>query len=275
MNNIENMENTEKAKSVKARKPKKTKDEKTAEKTKKAEENAVKKAKKTEEKLIEKAEKTQQKIAKKAEKTEEKAIKKAKKPLKVKKEHEPIDIVLLKKRLSAQTNIALTTTAAVTVGAVPIPFPDSNILVSLETGLVKTIFNCYNVQVSTELINAIIGSAAITAVAKRALNSLKAIPNIAASVINAVVAGFFVAALGESVCALSEAIISGKIDSKKIDAVTEYFTDKLSENPLLGYMIKYFLENSAKLKDLSAKEVYKIIFKSLKSAKKAEKKNNG
>ncbi len=237
----------------------------------------IKKAEKTEERLLKKTQKTEERLNKKAEKdlkkvkkAEEKAIKKAEKAEKIKGK-EPIDIVLAKKRLSAQTNIALSTTAAVTVGAVPIPFPDSNILVSLETSLVKTIFKCYDVQVSTELINAIIGSAAITAVAKRALNSLKAIPNIAASVINAVVAGFFVAAIGESICALSEAILLGKIDSKKIDNVTDYFTEKLSENPLLGYMIKYFLQNSTKLKDLSPKQIYKIIFKSLKSAKKEEK----
>ncbi len=264
MDNIENVENTENIKAVKTKKPKKTKEEKTAQKAQRAEEKLIVKSLKAEEKAI-----------KKAEKAEEKAIKKAEKAARPKKEKEPIDILLVKKRLSAQANIALSTTAAVTVGAVPIPFPDSNILVSLETSLVKTIFKCYEVQVSTELINAIIGSAAITAVARRALNSLKAIPNIAASVINAVVAGFFVAALGESVCALSEAILLGKIDAKKIDSVTEYFTEKLTENPLLGYMIKYFLENSAKLRDLSAKEVYKIIFKSLKSVKKAEKKSNG
>ncbi len=245
----------------KTKAPKKTKEEKETEKNQKAEIKSAEKAKKS-------AEAKKIKEVKKAAKAEKKALKQPK-------ERKPIDIILTKKRLAAQTNIALNTTAAVTVGAVPIPFPDSNVLVSLETGLVKTIFKCYEIEISTELINAIIGSAAVTAVAKRALNSLKAIPNIAASVINAVVAGFFVAALGESVCALCEAILSGKIDSRKIDNVTEYVTTKLSENPILGYMIKYFLQNSAKLKDMNAKQIYKIIFKSIKSAKKAERKNNG
>ncbi len=207
----------------------------------------------------------------------ERNTKKTEKPVKVKaekpkKEKKPIDIALTKKRLSAQASIALSTTTAITIGAVPIPFPDSNILVTVETDLVRDVLKSYDIQISQELINAVVSSAAITAVAKRALNALKVIPNIGASVINAVVAGFFVAALGEAVCALSEAIIVGKIDPKKLDLITEYVTNKLSENPILGYMIKYFLENSAKLKNMNAKQIYKIIFKAIRSAKKAEKK---
>ncbi len=260
------MENTEKITSKNTeKKVKKTKEERALEKSQKAECKATEKAQKAEE-----ASKLRE--AKKKEKAEKREKSKAEKELlKQQKEKKPIDIVLAKKRVIAQASIAATTTAAVTVAAVPIPFPDSNILVSLETSLVKSIFKSYDINISQEVVNAIIGSAAITAVAKRALNSLKAIPNIAASVINAVVAGFFVAALGEAVCALSEAIITGKIDKQKLDSVTEYITAKLTDNPIIGYMVKYLLENATKLKNMSAKEIYKIIFKSLKSAKKAEK----
>ena len=164
-------------------------------------------------------------------------------------------MVLAQKRASANAITLGATAGAIVVGAVPIPFADSMILVPLETGLVKSIFKCYGISFSTELVTAIIGSAAITNVARAVLAQLKTIPNIAASVLNAVVAGVFVGCLGEAVIALSEAIYQGRIDPKKIDDATVYVQDKLKNNPALAKAVSYLTGHSNELGGKSAKEI--------------------
>ena len=173
-------------------------------------------------------------------------------------------MVLEQKRFTANALVTGATAAGVVVGAVPISFADSLILVPLETGLTKSILKVYKIEFSGELVTSIVGSAAITNVAKAALSSLKTIPNIAGSVLNAVVAGFFVAALGESVIALSEAIYLGKVDVNKIDAVVNYISDKLKNNAILGFVVKYIENNAEKLQGKSAKEIFNTIDKTIK-----------
>jgi len=173
-------------------------------------------------------------------------------------------MVLEQKRFTANALVTGATAAGIVVGAVPISFADSLILVPLETGLTKSILKVYKIEFSGELVTSIVGSAAITNVAKAALSSLKTIPNIAGSVLNAVVAGFFVAALGESVIALSEAIYLGKVDVNKIDAVVNYISDKLKNNAILGFVVKYIENNAEKLQGKSAKEIFNTIDKTIK-----------
>lgn len=173
-------------------------------------------------------------------------------------------MVLEQKRFTAQAIVTGATTAGVVVGAVPIPFADSLILVPLETALTKSILKVYNIDFSGELVTSIVGSAVITNIAKTALSSLKAIPNIAGSVLNAVVAGFFVAVLGETVTALSEAIYNGKIDVNKIDEVVNFMSNKLKDNAILGSVVNYIENNAEKLQGKSAKEIFKIVDKSIK-----------
>lgn len=173
-------------------------------------------------------------------------------------------MILEQKRFTANALVTGATAAGVVVGAVPISFADSLILVPLETGLTKSILKVYKIEFSGEFVTSIVGSAAITNVAKAALSSLKTIPNIAGSVLNAVVAGFFVAALGESVIALSEAIYLGKVDVNKIDAVVNYISDKLKNNAILGFVVKYIENNAEKLQGKSAKEIFNTIDKTIK-----------
>lgn len=181
-------------------------------------------------------------------------------------------MILEQKRFTANAVTAGATTAAVVVGAAPTSFADSLILVPLETALTKGIFKVYDVDFSGELVTAIIGSAAITNVAKAAVSALKAIPNIAGSILNAVVAGFFVGAIGESVIALSESIYLGKIDKDKIDNVMEFTTEKLKNNAILSAAITYIENNSSKLSGKSAKEIFNIIDKAVKDGVKITKK---
>lgn len=181
-------------------------------------------------------------------------------------------MILEQKRFTANALVTGATAAAIVVGAVPVPFADSLILVPLETGLTKGILKVYGVEFTGELITSIVGSTAITNVARAALSALKTIPNIAGSVLNAVVAGFFVAALGEAVIALSEALYTGKIDREKISSAVDFVSNKLSSNPALSAGVKYLASHSDKLQGQSAKEIFGSVQKALTEAAKSLKK---
>jgi len=181
-------------------------------------------------------------------------------------------MILEQKRFTANTLTAGATTAGVVVGAAPISFADSLILVPLETALTKGIFKIYGMDFSGDLVTAVIGSTAITNVAKTAVSTLKTIPNIAGNVLNAVVAGFFVGAIGEAVIALSEAIYLGKVDKDKIDNIVEFVSDKLKNNAVLAFVVSYIEKNADKLQGKSAKEIFGIIDKAVKDGSKALKK---
>jgi len=177
-------------------------------------------------------------------------------------------MILEQKRFTANLLTVGATTTAGIIGAVPIPFADSLVLVPLETSLAKGILKVYGVEFTGELITAIIGSAAITNVAKAAVSALNAIPNIAGSVINAVVAGVFVAGLGEAVIGLSEAIYQEKLDKEKLDAVVDFVSEKLKTNAVLGFVVKYITNNADKLQGKSVKDITALIEDALKKSKK-------
>ena len=168
------------------------------------------------------------------------------------------------KRFTAQTLVSASTAAAVVVGAVSIPFADSLILVPLETALAKGILKIYDVEITGDLITSIVGSTVITSVAKTVLSSLKTIPNLGASIINGVVAGCFVAALGEAVILLAENIYSGKIKQDDLNAVSDFITEKLVNSRITGSIVKFFKDNSDKLQGKSASDIFKIFMESMK-----------
>lgn len=164
-------------------------------------------------------------------------------------------MVLEQKRFTANIIVATATTSAAVIGAVPINFADAAILVPLETALTKSIFKVYNVKFSADMVAAIVGSAAITNIAKAAITPLKALP-VAGAVINGAVAGAIVLALGEAVIATSQAIHTGKIDPTKADEVMKSIESKLTESKVVGELIKFMNEN---VKDLSGKNAKEII----------------
>ena len=168
-------------------------------------------------------------------------------------------MVLEQKRFTANSIVVGYTTSAAVIGAVPVPFPDSVILIPLETGLTKLIFKVYRIDYSLELVTGIVGSTIITTVAK---SILKAIP-IAGSVANGVVAGAIVFALGDAVIAASEAIYSGEIDPSKINKIVEFVSDKIKNSAIVGATIAYFEEHADKLKDKKPKEIFEDIKKSI------------
>ena len=173
-------------------------------------------------------------------------------------------MILEQKRTSANALTACASAGAVVVGVAPISFADSLILVPLETALTKKIFKIYEIDFTGELVTAVVGSAAITNVAKTVVSSLKTIPNIAGNILNGVVAGFFVAAIGEAVIALSDAIYLGKIDKDKMENIIEFLAEKLKNNVVLAFIIRYIEKNADKLQGKSAKEMFKMIDKAAK-----------
>lgn len=171
-------------------------------------------------------------------------------------------MVLEQKRFTANSIVAGATTSAAVIGAVPVQFPDSMILIPLETGLTKLIFKVYGVDYSLELVTGIVGSTMITTVAK---SILKAIP-IAGSVANGVVAGAIVFVLGEAVITASETMYSGKLDPSKINEVVEFVSDKIKNSAIVGATITYLEENANKLKDKKSKDIFEDIKKSINKA---------
>ena len=169
-------------------------------------------------------------------------------------------MILKQKRYTAHGLVVGSTTSAAVIGAVPIPFPDSVILVPLETALTKAIFKIYGVKYSNDLVTSIVGSTMITNIAKQVL---KAIPIVGAPA-NAIVGGAFVFALGEAVIVASEAIYSGKLDPTKIDETVKFIVDKIKENPILDYTTKYLEENKDIIVSKKPKEILNDIIKGIK-----------
>ena len=99
--------------------------------------------------------------------------------------------------------------------------------------------------------------------AKAALAQLKTIPNIAASILNSVVAGLFVGILGEAVVAVSESIYKGNLDPTKIDDVVNFILKKIKDDPIIGTVISYLETNADKLIGKDAKTVFNKVQKAI------------
>lgn len=141
---------------------------------------------------------------------------------------------LQRRRVMAQSVVGVATTTGVVVGAVPIPIPDALILSPTEIAEVNAIASIYGVKKndkSKEFINTIIQVGTVSAVAKTAITALKAVPgiNIAASVVNAVIAGGIVAAIGEGSAYAFEQIYLGNKTLDDIDWVTKLIESKLTK----------------------------------------------
>lgn len=143
------------------------------------------------------------------------------------------------KHQSALRYTGLATASAAVVGAVPIAFPDSTILIPTETALITKITKIYGMDQSDDqtkqLILHLVEAGGAGLVAKAVLNKLKLIPgfaNLAADVLNAIVAGAIVFAIGESTTIIMEKIYTGEFDPKKYDWMDKIVNDKLGQTVL-------------------------------------------
>ncbi|MCR4688863.1 MAG: GTP-binding DUF697 domain-containing protein [Saccharofermentans sp.] len=141
---------------------------------------------------------------------------------------------LERKRRLAHSSVVLSTGAGVTVGAVPIPFPDALILVPIETALINALAKIYGIEQnekSKTFFNTIIEVGTVSVVARGLITALKAIPgiNVAASVLNAIIAGAIVAAIGEGSIFAFERIYLGLNSIEDIDWVKKIMEDQMGK----------------------------------------------
>ncbi len=139
-----------------------------------------------------------------------------------KKKREPRSPEEKKRRTQARRMIAGTAAGAAVVGAVPIPIADSALLVPLQLHMLTRIAKIYGMEkdsAENAVIDNIIKVGATTMAGRTILSALKGVPGIhlAASVLNALVAGTVTYAAGEISAMVFEGIQRGTIDPKTID----------------------------------------------------------
>ena len=140
---------------------------------------------------------------------------------------------LKRKQAVSQTVVGTATLAGVVVGAIPIPFSDAALLGPTEIVMFNALSKIYEInkdEKSKQFINSIIEAGTVSVAAKTALSSLKAIPgiNVAASVLNAIVAGVIIAILGEVAIHAFEQIYLGKKSVSDIDWITKMIEAKFT-----------------------------------------------
>lgn len=170
--------------------------------------------------------------------------------------------ILNKKRFFSQSITVASTASAAAVGAIPLNFADAAILVPLETGMTTAILWNYDIKDKT-IVSTVVGSQAITFVAKQVVSAIKTIPGVG-DIVNAVVAGIIVFALGETVTILGENIYEGKISVEDLENIASFISDKLEENPILQETISYFEKNADILNNKNAKQIINEIIKNHK-----------
>lgn len=140
----------------------------------------------------------------------------------------------MKRRKSlAQGTVAIAVTSAVTVGFVPIPFSDAAILGPVEAAEINALAKIYGIDKNEEsnaFISSIIEVGTVSVTAKAAISALKAIPgiNIGVSLLNAIVAGSIVAALGEGTIYAFEQVCLGKKSLEDVDWLKKMMESRLT-----------------------------------------------
>lgn len=169
-------------------------------------------------------------------------------------------------RALAQSIVATATTSAAIVGAIPIPFADTMILTPIEMLEINTLANLYGIKKNDDfnkVLNQIVEIGTVSLVAKNTLSAIKAIPgiNIAASVLNAIVAGVFVCVIGESCAYIFEQIHLGNKKITDNEWIKKFVEDKLATE-VINYIniVLTGLSNKEDIKEI-AKKLYKLIKK--------------
>ena len=179
------------------------------------------------------------------------------------------DYELQQKRVLSHSVVATAVLAGITIGLTPIPFADGALLTPLEVGLIKGLSKIYNVEYdnNTELLQTIVNAGAAGIIGKTALSGLKAVPgiNIAGEVLNAIVAGSVIAALGEGCAYIFEQIYLGNKSSTDIEWVKKILESKAAES-LSGRMEGIITDYSKKkeLGKVSKKDILSIILRNIR-----------
>lgn len=179
------------------------------------------------------------------------------------------DYELKQKRLMSHSVVGTSVLAGITVGLTPIPFADGALLTPLEVGLIKGLSKIYNVEYdnNTELLQTIVNAGAAGIIGKTALSGLKAVPgiNIAGEVLNAIVAGSVIAALGEGCTYIFEQIYLGNKKASDIEWVKKILESKAAES-IAGHMDGIVADYSRKKSQgkVSTKDMLGIILRNIR-----------
>ena len=173
--------------------------------------------------------------------------------------------ILNRKRYLAHGSVIGFTGAGVTVGAAPIPFSDALLLVPTETAEINLIAKIYGIENNDKyknLLNSIIEVGTVSVAAKTLISGLKTIPgiNLAASVLNAVIAGIIVFGIGEGSIYVFEQINLGNKSVDDVDWVKKIIESKLTSD----YLKKATKVLSSLPKDATKKDIMDAIAKILK-----------
>lgn len=179
------------------------------------------------------------------------------------------DYELQQKRVLSHSVVGTSVLAGITIGLTPIPFADGALLTPLEVGLIKGLSKIYNVEYdnNTELLQTIVNAGAAGIIGKTALSGLKAVPgiNIAGEVLNAIVAGSVIAALGEGCVYIFEQIYLGNKSASDVEWVKKILESKAAES-VAGHMDEIAADYVRKRSNgkVSAKDMLSIILKNIK-----------
>ena len=159
---------------------------------------------------------------------------------------------LKRKRMNAHALTVLATSSAAAVGAVPLNLPDSVVLSTMETALISSIAKIYKLDKKDDrmqkVMARIIEAGAVSMTAKMALNQLKMIPgvaNIAADVLNAVVAGAIVFGIGEASGVIMEKVYLGEIDEENLDWINKVVNGKMGS--VVSKVVRMVASNDGKI----------------------------
>ncbi|QDE33522.1 DUF697 domain-containing protein [Microbacterium foliorum] len=143
---------------------------------------------------------------------------------------------LARKRKQAQTAVRAAATAALTVGAIPIPVADAGVLVPIQLGMMARVAAIYGVRVDTASIAATAATVAVSAAGRSAVAGLlKLIPGagtLVGGVISGAVASSFTLAIGYAwsvVCGeLTQGRLRGVDGALDNDLVRELFQSQVA-----------------------------------------------
>ncbi|NMM95216.1 hypothetical protein [Bifidobacterium oedipodis] len=171
---------------------------------------------------------------------------------------------LNRRRVFAHSTVAAATTSGVLVGTIPIPIPDAAILGPVEIAEVNALAKIYGInndEDSRKFLNSIVEVGTVSIAAKTAINALKAIPgiNIGATVLNAVIAGGIVAALGEACVYAFEQVYLGNKSVRDIDRITKFMESKLASGMVdrLSEVLKNVKEG------MSPQQIAEVVLKAM------------
>ena len=170
--------------------------------------------------------------------------------------------VLLNRQIDAY--ISACVASAVTVGAVPIPFADTPVLILIQTSMIVGIGKMYKIDGSLKDIIKIVSSEiGVSSLAKSSISLLK--PLIPATVVlNAIVAGLYTYFIGQGAKMISKKIKDGELSIDDIDSIRNIFESFIEENNSKAMEYLKTIEN---ISNIQPSQVKDIVFKAIGNTK--------